>query len=86
LILYVTYIVVILSSAYLVLIVYFIRGWKKIPSIESKKLKETPPSVSIIIALHNEEKNAASLLNSLIKQSFKNFELILVDDFSTTTL
>ncbi len=82
-ILYVTYIVVILSSAYLVLIVYFIRGWKKIPSIESKKLKETPPSVSIIIALHNEEKNAASLLNSLIKQSFKNFELILVDDFST---
>lgn len=82
-ILYITYVVVIFSVAYLALIFYFAHGWKKIPAIESIKLKVTPPTVSVIVALHNEEKNAASLLNSLINQSFSHYELILVDDFST---
>lgn len=39
-------------------------------------------SISVIIPAYNEEKNIKSCLESLSKQSFKNFEAILVDDFS----
>ena len=83
-IIHITYIFVFLiTAAYLALIVYFARGWKKIPFTDSRIIKENLPTVSVIIALHNEEKNAASLINSLKKQSFNNFELVMVDDFST---
>jgi len=39
--------------------------------------------LSVIIPSYNEEKDIAECLNSLKKQSYKNFEIILVDDGST---
>lgn len=39
--------------------------------------------VSIIIPAYNEERYIGRLLNSLCSQSFKNFEVIVVDDGST---
>ena len=38
--------------------------------------------VSVIIAVYNEEKHLKQCLESLAKQSLKNFEIIVVDDGS----
>lgn len=38
--------------------------------------------ISIIIATKNEEKNIGRLLKSLQKQTFKDFEIIIIDNFS----
>ncbi len=39
--------------------------------------------ISVIIPAYNQEKNLKNCLESLIKQDFKNFEIILVNDGST---
>lgn len=41
------------------------------------------PEISVIIPVYNNEKFLTKTLNSLFKQSFKNFELILINDGST---
>ena len=40
------------------------------------------PKVSVIMAAYNEEKYIKEAVNSILKQSFKDFELIIVDDGS----
>lgn len=44
---------------------------------------ETKPTVTIIVPVYNAEKYLDVCLNSLISQSFKNLEIILVNDGST---
>ncbi|WP_287667757.1 glycosyltransferase [Bacteroides sp.] len=41
------------------------------------------PKISIIVPVFNAEKTLDRLLESILKQTFKDFELILVDDCST---
>lgn len=41
------------------------------------------PAVSIIIPVYNREKYIAECLDSIFAQTFKNFEVVLVDDCST---
>lgn len=41
------------------------------------------PEVSIITANYNSEKYITQTINSIIKQTFTNWEMIIVDDFST---
>lgn len=41
------------------------------------------PKLSIIIPVYNEEENISKCIESLRKQSYKNFEIIVVDDGST---
>ncbi len=41
------------------------------------------PLVSVVITTRNEEKVIKRLLKSVLKQSYKNLEIILVDNFST---
>ena len=43
----------------------------------------TNVEVSVIITTKNEEKNISNLLISLRQQTFENFEIIVVDNFST---
>lgn len=39
--------------------------------------------ISVIIPTYNEEKNIGKLLSDLKNQTYKNFEVIVIDDFST---
>ncbi len=41
------------------------------------------PLISIVINFHNEEENVDMALACLLKQTYRNFELVLVDDGST---
>ncbi len=40
------------------------------------------PKVSVIIPIYNSEKSIMKTLNSLINQTFKNFEVVIIDDGS----
>ena len=41
------------------------------------------PLISILMPVYNEEKFIIKSINSILDQSYKNFELIIIDDFST---
>ncbi len=60
---------------------FYIRGPQLQPA-SSKQLKYFP-LVSVILPVRNEEKNIRACLNSLINQTYKNYEIIVIDDNST---
>ena len=41
------------------------------------------PAISIVIAMYNVEKYIGECLKSIFAQTLKNFEVIVVDDYST---
>jgi cellulose synthase/poly-beta-1,6-N-acetylglucosamine synthase-like glycosyltransferase len=54
------------------------------PSKNDKLLNISLPFVSIIVPARNEGENIKKCLMSLLSQSYPNFELIAIDDSSTT--
>ncbi len=50
---------------------------------EDIKLKIKQPIISIIVPVYNAELFLANTLESILNQTFKNFELILINDGST---
>src|SRR5579864_2507794 len=44
---------------------------------------EPPPRVSIVMCVHNEERYLEQTIESILTQSFADFELVVVDDGST---
>ena len=48
-----------------------------------KKFNKTHPKISIIMPIFNSENFIEECLNSLLKQTFKNFEIICINDGST---
>ena len=48
-----------------------------------KKNLYSRPLISIIVATHNSEKHLEQCLQSIFKQSYKNYEIIIIDNQST---
>ena len=66
---------------YAVQVLQYYFYWKKIKPITINTNRLAEP-ISIIIAVRNEAKNIQSCIDSILKQSFVDFEIIIVDDFS----
>jgi chlorobactene glucosyltransferase len=61
-------------------------AWGGVPTLDPKRfvaLPEDAPLISVIVPAHNEEAVIRECLQSVIKQDYPRFELILVDDRST---
>jgi len=85
----ITLISILFLLLYTLLILFFERGWVRFPlfSINGKntgqKSIEQLPFLSVIVCARNEEKNLPNLLRVIAGQSYKNFELIVVNDHSS---
>ncbi len=62
---------------------YYLRlALYRVPSYKDRG-KTDSGGISLIVCYHNEESNVIASLKSLTNQSYKNLELVLVDDMST---
>ena len=77
----ISYIIAILYICY---IFRLWRAWKKAERFSFQTgLSSQKEQVSVVVAFRNEEQHLAKLQNALAKQTYKNYELILVNDHST---
>ena len=61
-------------------VIYF---FNRCPSLPSLNFSQKQDLVSIIVPARNEEKNIKKCVSSLLEQSYKNFEVVVIDDGST---
>ncbi len=73
---------IILGIARLLFMMILTSREKRKNVILDSNLLENAPLVSIIVPAYNEEVNAVSSLNNLLKQDYPNFNIIFVDDGS----
>lgn len=74
---------IIIVGLYFLLILIFTVGWIRIPEFHPTDFFSSLPKAGVIIACRNEENNLKNLLDALQKQTYKDFELIIVNDHST---
>lgn len=46
-------------------------------------LKKLTPEISVVLPVYNAEKYISTAMSSILKQSFRNFEFIIIDDHSS---
>ncbi|HTL70486.1 MAG TPA: glycosyltransferase [Candidatus Eisenbacteria bacterium] len=65
--------------------VFWMRGFRKVhpPIVPSDWAGGAAPPVSVIVPARDEEKNIARCLESLFLQSYRGFEIVVVDDRSS---
>lgn len=69
---------------WLYLLFYMIKSLIRSPKLEYVQIADKKfPLISIILPARNEEKHIRNCIDSLLKQDYSNFEIILVDDEST---
>ena len=73
---------ILVGILYLVLISIFYFGWNRIPIFISTDNDNLNTMVSVIVPCRNEEDNISQLIQSLSKQTYPNFEVIIVNDHS----
>jgi len=72
------------SGAWIFLLKSMIDSFRLTPYLDRFENKSTTtPKVSIILPARNEEKFIEKCLDSLIKQDYKNYEIIVIDDSSS---
>lgn len=74
-------IVTIFCLVYGIFVLSVIIGWKRTPKFEDNSSQQNT-FISLIICCRNEEKKLPFLLQSIKNQTYKNFELIIVNDHS----
>ena len=67
---------------YFLLLVLFLAGWKRVMQDDTASFKGKENLISVIIPARNEELTIGALLESLSKQEYKKFEVIVVNDES----
>lgn len=72
--------VLLLFQLYFLLFVYTRLARYKVSSFQDSTEK---PAVSVIICAHNEQENLKNYLESILNQNYPQFEVIVVNDFST---
>jgi chlorobactene glucosyltransferase len=77
-------------SAWLYFLIYTIISFKRLPKLESINQQQDAiiimdefPKVSVILPARNEEKYIAKCLDSLLNQSYPNFEIVAINDSSS---
>lgn len=73
---------VLIGILYLVLITIFSIGWKRINVFSPSEDGLADSLISVVVPCRDEENQICKLIASLKKQTYKNFELILVNDHS----
>lgn len=53
-----------------------------VKKLDFGSVKEVNPSVSVVIIVKNGDKHIANCLTSIVNQTFKDFEVVVIDDFS----
>lgn len=79
LLLYFSLVYLLFNSAVFILNVWDLKALRPASGLQ----KDETPLVSICIPARNEEKTIARVLNSVINQSYSNFEILVLDDEST---
>ncbi len=77
----IVHILFVLGALYFFLLAAFNILWLRLSSRKPKR--KSGELVSVLIPVRNEEKNVASCLDSLVNQSYDNYEIIVLDDRST---
>ncbi|MBT1705500.1 glycosyltransferase [Chryseosolibacter indicus] len=70
-------------SLYYLFLIYLFVGWRKNFEEKVELSANTSLFLSVVIPVRNEGDNIVQLLQTLALQSYKNFEVIVVDDHST---
>jgi chlorobactene glucosyltransferase len=78
------FIVVGIFSTWIYLLFFMIKSLRNSPRLEKiKNINKTFPMVSIIVPARNEERYIRKCVDSLVKQDYHDFEIILVNDESS---
>ena len=78
------FIVVGIFSTWIYLLFFMIKSLRNSPKLEKiKNINKTFPMVSIIVPARNEERYIRKCVDSLVKQDYHDFEIILVNDESS---